>query len=139
MKRDVTLISRLVRIRDWNELGRLASYRPAKLARMCGVSLRHLQRFFLSNFNQGPHDWLSRQRMLAAASMLLENRPLKVICAELRFKQLSHFCQMFKKLMGLTPDQFRERARGPVRRPLLPDLRPAECKSVRAQVADGSS
>ena len=118
------MVSRLVRIRDWNELGRLAGYKPAKLARMCGVSLRHLQRFFLSNFSQGPHEWLNRQRMLAAAALLLENRPLRLICAELGFKQLSHFCRMFKEQIGRTPDEFRRSSRCAVRQPLLPSIKP---------------
>lgn len=113
-----------MRIRDWNELGRLAGYKPAKLARICGVSLRHLQRIFLSKFSQAPLEWLNRQRMLTAASMLLENRPLKVICAELGFKQLSHFCRMFKEQIGRTPDEFRQSSRWAIRQPLLSSIRP---------------
>ncbi len=78
------------------------------VARVCGQSLRQLQRRFQSAFGITPQEFLLKTRVLAA-TRLLEETTLTVgeIAQQCGFVDASSFTQHFRKRMKLTPLQYR--------------------------------
>jgi AraC-like DNA-binding protein len=97
---------KLHQVDDWPELARKASYSTAKLAKLCGVSVRSLERFFRENKATTPQQWLHLQRLLQARSILLESDSIKQAAVMLGYKQASHFSREFKKHFGGSPSSF---------------------------------
>jgi AraC-like DNA-binding protein len=89
--------------RPWEELAAEAGYRPGKLAELCGVSLRTLQRHFAANYNCTLSAWLKKIRLRTAYSRIHEGEAVKVVAYDLGFKQLSHFSRVFKQAHGVPP------------------------------------
>jgi len=98
--------SKLHRIKDWPDRARLSGFSASKLAKLCGVSLRSLERFFKETKAVSPHQWLHLQRLLQAKSVLLESPSIKEAADTLGYKQPSHFTREFKKQHGSTPSDF---------------------------------
>lgn len=96
--------SRLNRIKNWEQLAEEVGYSTQKLAKLCGVSARTLERYFIETKGTAPHDWLNgirQQRALQfiAASLLT----VKEIAGKLAYKQASHFSREFKRYHGVSP------------------------------------
>lgn len=102
--------SKLHRIADWGDRARKAEYSAHKLAKLCGVSLRSLERFFKQTKATSPHQWLQLQRLLQAKSILMELDSIKEAADTLGYKQANHFSREFKKHFGGTPSSFRNRS-----------------------------
>jgi AraC-like DNA-binding protein len=92
---------------QWEALAETAHYDANKLARICGVSTRQLQRHFRRIFHCSPQNWLNDRRLLAAQALLVSGESVKKVALELGFKQSSHFCRQFKTLIGIKPSEFR--------------------------------
>jgi AraC family transcriptional regulator len=90
----------------WEEFAETAHYDANKLARLCGISTRQLQRHFRRNLHCSPQSWLNERRLLAAQSLLLSGESVKKVALDLGFKQPSHFCRQFKSRNKMTPSQF---------------------------------
>jgi AraC-like DNA-binding protein len=84
--------------------------RIAAVARVCGQSLRQLQRHFRSAFGISPQEFLIKTRVLAA-SRLIESSALSTaeIAARCGFVDASSFSQLFRKRTGQSPRQYRGR------------------------------
>jgi AraC family transcriptional regulator len=95
---------------QWEQLAGTARYDAKKLARLCHLSVRQLERDFHRGLERSPQDWLNEQRIKAAQQLLLSGQSVKVVALELGFKQPSHFCRQFKSLHNLTPSQFASQA-----------------------------
>jgi len=54
--------ARLRRIHDWERLARAAEFEPGKMAALCPISLRQLERFFAVHFAQTPGEWVRQFR-----------------------------------------------------------------------------
>lgn len=91
---------------NWEELAQAAHYDANKLAELCGVSTRQLQRHFRCRFHCSPQSWLNHRRLLAAEGLLLSGDSVKKVALDLGFKQPSHFCRQFKNRNHMTPSQF---------------------------------
>ena len=91
---------------DWERLASVARYDATELAALCQWTLRQLQRQFQRQFARTPQEWLNEQRLKAASARLLAGQPVKVVAAELGYKQASHFCRQFKAQHQLTPSEF---------------------------------
>jgi AraC-like DNA-binding protein len=91
---------------NWEELAQAAHYDANKLAGLCGVSTRQLQRHFRCRFHCSPQNWLNYRRLLAAEGLLLSGDSVKKVAFDLGFKQPSHFCRQFKCRNKMTPSQF---------------------------------
>lgn len=83
-----------------------------EVSRMCGQSLRQLQRRFRSAFGITPQEFLIKTRVLAAQRMLEETSlnatEISRLCG---FVDASSFTQHFRRRIGMTPSAFRERLR----------------------------
>src|SRR5436190_20819055 len=97
---------RLSRIEKWEVLAERAHFQPAELAALCGISLRHLERFFGQHFEKTPTFWLREIRCGIAKELISRGYSNKAIVAELEFASQSHFCREFKKVFGRSPQTF---------------------------------
>jgi AraC-like DNA-binding protein len=98
--------NRLQQTDNWPELAPVAGYRSRMLARLCKVSVRQLERFFVKKFNQTPHQWLRTTRLRRAVELLRDGSSVKETATLLKYKAVSHFTRDFKKWSGLSPSRF---------------------------------
>ena len=94
---------RLERITAWESLATKACYSGVALARMCGVSLRHLQRHIRSRYATTLGEWLNALRLRHSYQRLAEGLSIKEATFSLGFKQVSHFSRSFKRRYGFCP------------------------------------
>ena len=80
--------SRLDHIDDWAKLAGTANYKVGALARVCGVSVRQLFRFFEEKHNRSPHEWLHELRMRRASELLCDKSTAKEVAIKLNYKEL---------------------------------------------------
>jgi AraC-like DNA-binding protein len=88
---------------SWEGLARQSEYRPAMMARLCGVSLRTLQRHFRDKHDLCVGSWMRSVRLDEAFNRIKAGEPIKVVALELGYKQLSHFSRAFKQAYGAAP------------------------------------
>lgn len=80
------------------------------VARACGQSLRQLQRRFQTAFGISPQEFLLKTRVLAAQRLLEStSRNASEIAKLCGFVDASSFAQHFRKRIGMTPTEYRER------------------------------
>ena len=77
------------------------------LATESGRSLSTFNRDFRAIFNEAPHQWIKRKRILYARNLMVTKRkkPSEVYL-EVGFEDLAHFSRSFKKLLHVAPAQF---------------------------------
>src|SRR5262245_24041940 len=88
------------------ELAEAAGYKASKMAELCGLSIRQLQRDFRRHLGCSPQEWLSERRLRAARERLLVGEPVKVVALNLGFKHVPNFCEWFKAVNGMTAKEF---------------------------------
>lgn len=93
---------------EWRCLARAAEYNLGKLAKLCGVSPRSLQRHFPASMGTSPQRWLDAERMRLAGELLAKGFGVLEARNELGFKSSAHFSRLFKQCYGHAP---REHAR----------------------------
>jgi AraC-like DNA-binding protein len=96
----------LQRIQDWMPLARQAHWSVAKLAKLCGVSPRTLERYFRKNHNQTPEAWLMERRWRQALEILHHGASVKFAASELGYRHSNTFSREFKKQFGQCPSVF---------------------------------
>jgi AraC-like DNA-binding protein len=101
------MVSRLGLILDWETRALTAMYRVRVLAKMSGVSVSQLDRFFAVNTGLSPFHWMNRVRQLRAPALLHQGWSVKQVAYELGYRQSSHFSQEFKRFHGITPSGIR--------------------------------
>ncbi|HTG43596.1 MAG TPA: helix-turn-helix domain-containing protein [Verrucomicrobiae bacterium] len=89
--------------KKWQQLAKRAEFKPAKLARAVGVSLRTLQRHFRLQYQITVSEWLSSIRLQEAYHRILAGDRIKEVAFDLGYKQLSHFSREFKRCYGVPP------------------------------------
>lgn len=95
--------TRLQRIQNWLELAELAKWSVTALAKLCGVSVRTLQRHFLEMMHKSPQAWFTEQRQKRAIESLNAGRLVKEAAAEIGYQHPQHFSREFKKQWGHSP------------------------------------
>lgn len=83
-----------------------ANYKAPFLAKLCGVSPRHMRRQFNCVLGKSPQRWLDEYRLRRAMELLCSAKMVKHVSLTLKFKCFSHFCRQFKLFTGMTPSQF---------------------------------
>jgi AraC-like DNA-binding protein len=83
-----------------------------ELAHVAGMSPNHLLRTFGSAFHQTPHQYLTAVRV-ERASALLRGTSLTVteICGAVGYASLGSFSALFKRQMGMSPQDYRRTIR----------------------------
>lgn len=92
--------------RTWLTLAREANYSAPAMAKICGITVRQLERQAQITLGCTPQQWLDQQRMVMAQALLRESDTIKEVSFQLGFKQPSHFCRQFKLYFGMTPTEF---------------------------------
>jgi transcriptional regulator GlxA family with amidase domain len=97
---------------------------PAALGRICqrvGVNPKELNRQFMESLGTTPSQYWLRERIRLARERLL-NLDLSVteIASEFGFSSSQHFATAFRRIIGLTPTEYRGRAS----RPADPEQKP---------------
>jgi AraC family transcriptional regulator, regulatory protein of adaptative response / methylphosphotriester-DNA alkyltransferase methyltransferase len=85
----------------------------ATVARALCCSSRQLQRAYAQFGERTFHEELVARRMAAAAQLLCEDCELPVgeVMRRVGYRHPAHFAASFRRLYGLSPARFRERAR----------------------------
>lgn len=118
---------------NWEKLAAEANYRPRKLASLCTVSLRTLQRHFSGRYGVTLSEWLRDVRANQAYQRIKAGETIKEVCYELGFKQPSHFSRVFKQVHGVPPSSITQR--GSSRLHALLATEPTRLTSCRGGVA----
>jgi len=80
----------------------------SQLADLLKVSREHLTRVFHAHTGQSPHDYLLRQKMLAACLLVKDSGDsIKEIAGRMGFNSAAHFSRVFRREFEMTPRQFR--------------------------------
>jgi AraC-like DNA-binding protein len=84
----------------------------AEVAARAGYSRYHFVRLFRDVYGETPGRYLARRRVERAQELLRSaNLTVTEICMMVGFTSLGTFCTRFKRQVGMTPTQFRDRAR----------------------------
>ncbi len=89
-------------------LANQSNYQPMQMARLCRISLRHLERTFKVESGCTPREWLKTQRLNNALLMLRKAQSVKQVAYALAYPQIPQFCREFKMRFGITPKEFRQ-------------------------------
>jgi YesN/AraC family two-component response regulator len=82
-----------------------------EIAEAVGVSEDYLSRVFNRELNISPWDYLSRYRVLQSKQLLLNTtESIGVIARQVGFKDQAYFSRVFSKLVGQSPQGYREKA-----------------------------
>lgn len=86
-------------------------YEPITLtliSEMTGMSESHFSKLFAKEMNQNFIDYLTRVRINKAIELLTSPMKLYEISEKVGYMNPEHFSRMFKKVTGLSPNQYRE-------------------------------
>ncbi|WCK69564.1 AraC family transcriptional regulator (plasmid) [Agrobacterium tumefaciens] len=80
----------------------------AELAQACNLSRGYFIHAFRETTGMTPYQWLQRERITRARSLLLEtNASLSDVAIECGFSDQSHFTRVFSAVVGVTPGAWR--------------------------------
>jgi AraC family transcriptional regulator len=83
----------------------------AELAGVVELSEFHFARKFRTEFGCPPHAYVMRKRIeRAKAQLARRNIPLKLVAASSGFSDQSHMTRLFRRLLGVTPAEYRNAA-----------------------------
>jgi AraC-like DNA-binding protein len=102
-------------ITDWEALIVKTGFSLAALAKECGISPRHLQRYAKAVFKKRLGSYIRQFRLAHAHARLLNGERIKEVALNLGYKHVSHFSRCFRKHYGYcasaiplrTPDEIR--------------------------------
>jgi AraC family transcriptional regulator len=85
----------------------------AELAGVVQLSVFHFTRKFRTEFGCPPHTYVMSKRIERAKGQLAQrNVPLKVVAASSGFSDQSHMTRLFRRLLGVTPAEYRRATTG---------------------------
>jgi AraC-like DNA-binding protein len=93
-------------IEQWEQVAREADFNSAKMASLCSISERQLQRLFRQHLRCTPSHWLRELQCRLAKDLIAQGYSNKAAANELKFANESHFCREFKKVFGTSPQSF---------------------------------
>src|SRR3954451_17003515 len=101
----------MLRVRDAIDRDSAKPLDIAALARIAYVSEAHFIRTFKDTFGETPHRYLQRRRVERAMFLLREtDRSVTEICLDVGFASLGTFSRMFRRIMDMSPSEYRTRA-----------------------------
>jgi AraC-like DNA-binding protein len=91
----------------------LVNYTPEELAVLCGCSPRHFNRLFHAQFGDSPRARQTEMRLLKARQLLgMSDAKIVQVAEESGYRSLSLFNSLFKRRFGMSPSEWRQKARG---------------------------
>ena len=87
----------------WCRLTRQAGYDAHELARLYGVTERHLRRKSEDLVALPLHIWLREQRLIAATHYLVETESVKLAAYQARYRRVATFIEHFQQYHEITP------------------------------------
>ncbi len=92
-------------IEETINLGEIADY--------CGYSVSHFSMIFKKKTSRSPIEYFSNLKIQRASQMLdFTDMPVNEIADKLKFEDPFYFSRVFKKLMGLSPTEYRRKKKG---------------------------
>jgi AraC-like DNA-binding protein len=79
----------------------------SELSDIAGLSVFHFLRLFRATAGLPPHAYLIQRRIDYARCLLSQGFPIVHVSLEAGFADQSHFTRWFKKIVGVTPGQYR--------------------------------
>jgi AraC-like DNA-binding protein len=79
----------------------------SELSDIADLSEFHLLRLFRATVGLPPHAYLIQKRIDHARGLLSQSLPIVQVGLEAGFADQSHFTKWFKKIVGVTPGQYR--------------------------------
>lgn len=84
----------------------------AEIAAVVEMSMYHFSRLFKQSTGFAPHQYVMNCRIARAKKLLAEsNNSIEQISEQVGFQSQSHFTNVFRKFMGITPKVYREQVR----------------------------
>lgn len=81
------------------------------ISKKIGVSVPHLHMLFKKYLQESPHQRIMSRRLLEAKNRLAAtDANLKTLAFECGFRNVEHFCRLFKQRFSMTPSEFRKRS-----------------------------
>lgn len=77
-----------------------------ELAEVVGMSPYYFARRFKQSTGLSPHQYILRERLECAKTLLLQEEPIIELATRLGFADQSHFTRSFKQFVGMTPGAF---------------------------------
>lgn len=96
----------VARVREWERVAREAHFKLTRMAALCSISERQLERMFKRYLNCTPSQWLRELQCRLARDLVAQGYTSKAAAAELKFATDAHFCREFKKVFGTSPQTF---------------------------------
>lgn len=82
----------------------------AEMARVVAMSQYYFSKLFKTSTGTTPHQYVMRQRVERAQELLQQTPiPLADIATQVGFGTQSHFTSVFRHIVGITPNRYRER------------------------------
>lgn len=83
-----------------------------EIAAAVGMSMYHFSRLFKQSTGLSPHQYVTNCRIDRAKKLLARTEEtINQICQEVGFQNQSHFTNVFRKLIGITPKAYREQVK----------------------------
>jgi AraC-like DNA-binding protein len=80
----------------------------ARLAEVAGLSVFRVAHLFKAGTGLSPIAYRNQCRVYAARRLLLTDQPIADIAAELGFADQSHLTRQFQRIMGISPNRYRQ-------------------------------
>jgi len=85
----------------------------SELASICGISVSHYCLVFKKKTSRSPIEYYINLKIQKACQMLdYHDSHIKEIAAELNFEDQFYFSRVFKKIMGISPLEYRKKIKG---------------------------
>jgi len=102
----------IIKVQEWLQENFQTPTQVATLAEQFGMSTRSLSRRFKQASNTTPLQYLQELRINHAKELLKHsNLGVAEVSARVGYQDASHFCELFKKLTAITPNEYRRLVR----------------------------
>jgi len=108
---DQLFTPREVKLKDIVQTHLFSDMTIGELATLAGQSLSSFKRNFQKKYNDSPANYIRIKRLNEAQKLLrISTLSISEICYHVGFNDLSHFSKAFKKHIGISPAEYRDRS-----------------------------